>query len=152
MAINSMLLDSIENELIQNQQTSYQKVIPIKNYSYETKITLDYLIDKYGGFINRYDDKIILYINNSLHKNNDTPKANEENKYVSLRFERINTSINSFNDRLSIVEDKISRLITEQNKQLTFQNKNLQSYLSYFKTNENKKEADRLLKEILNHH
>lgn len=151
MTINSALLDSIENELIQNNQPSYQKVIPIKNYSYETKKTLDYLIDKYGGFINRYDDKVIIFINDSIRKNNElAPKSHEEKRYVSLRFEKINTSINDFDDRLSVIEEKVSRLVDEQNKQMT--NKNLQSYLSYFRTNESKKEAQRLIEEILNHH
>lgn len=149
---NSALLQTIEQELFSNNQETFEKVIPIKNYSYDMKKTLDYLIEKYGGFINRYDDKVIIFINHSSNKNQkSTPKIPQENRYTSLRFEKVNASINGINERLSLIEDKVSRLIEEHNKITLNQDKNLKSYLDYFETKEDKREVKRLVDEIINH-
>ncbi len=150
--INSELLDSIENELIQNNQPSYQKIIPIKNYSYETKRTLDLLVEKYGGYINRYDDKIIIFINANSNKNQAQPIQQDDNKYASLKFEKVNASINNIDERLTMIEEKMERISEEQNKYLKNNNKYLASYLNYFHGTEDKREIGRLAEEIINHH
>ncbi len=153
MSINSVLLESIENELIENQKPSYQKIIPIKNYSFETKKTLDYLVEKYGGFINRYDDKIIIFINYSTNKNQQsTPPTFKEERYASIKFEKVNSSINYLNERLESIEEKVSHIIDEQNKNKIYQNKSLESYLQYFRSDVKKKEVKKLIDEIINHH
>jgi len=153
MMMNSALLDSIENELIQNTEPSYQKIIPIKNYSYETKKTLDFIVEKYGGFINRFDDKIIIFIHDYIPTTKETIlPIHDETRYSSLKFEKLNSSMNQLDERLALVEEKVGHYIEEQNKYSRDKNNYLQSYMSYFRTNESKKEAIRLIEEIINHH
>lgn len=149
---NSELLNSIENELIQNNEPTYQKVIPITHYTYDTKKTLDFLIEKYGGFVNRYEDKVIVYItDNSIVDIPEVPRQPEE-RYASLKFERINSSINQLDERVSLLEEKVELILEEQNKQTKEKNKNIQSYMNYFKSNEDKRKVKSLVDEILNHH
>ncbi|HEY8364170.1 MAG TPA: hypothetical protein VIK84_01245 [Haloplasmataceae bacterium] len=138
--INDTLLKTIENDLLHNYDNIYEKVIPIDNYSYETKKTLDYLIEKYGAFINRYHDKIIVFINTSKNK---VMEANDFNT-----FDKINESLNNIDKRLLVVESKVENLMNKH----YYETQNLESYLNYFRNPEEKKELHRLIEEILNHH
>ncbi len=151
MKYNSELLDSIENELIQNNKTTYQKIIPIKDYTPESKRTLDILVEKYGGFVNRYDDKIIIFINSAKSDSKKNTSDNEES-YLKLKSERINTVINKLGDRLTVIESKLDKIMDEQNRYVKDTNKSVFNYLNYFRPNENKNEIGRLVNEILNHH
>ena len=137
--LDTILLNTIETEIKQNKEKIYEKIIPMKHYSYETKITLDYLIEKYGALIKRYNDKIIIYIKpNKIVTNVDN----------SHMFNSINESLRNLDSRLSIVEDKLTQIIDDKN----ITNKNLQSYLDYFRNIEEKREIHKLVEEILNHH
>lgn len=137
--LDTILLNTIETEIKQNKEKIYEKIIPMEHYSYETKITLDYLIEKYGALIKRYNDKIIIYIKpNKIVTNVDN----------SHMFNSINESLRNLDSRLSIVEDKLTQIIDDKN----ITNKNLQSYLDYFRNIEEKREIHKLVEEILNHH
>ncbi len=150
MQFNSDLLNTIESEIIQNKDLAFEKIIPINHYSFETKKTLDYLVEKYGGIINRYDDKIIIFINNPNKLNKKTTL--EEDQLFSNKFERINSSINNLNERLTTVEEKVDYLMEEKNRDINIQNKNLQSYLNYFRNHDEVRHLKKLAEEIINHH
>lgn len=151
MNFNSVLLDSIENELIQNNQATYQKIIPIKDYNPETKRTLDILVEKYGGFVNRYDDKIIIFIN-QVNLTSKKKATEDDERYMKLKSEKINSVINKLDDRLTVIESKLDKIMDEQNRYVKDTNKSVFNYLNYFRPNENKQEIGRLVNEILNHH
>lgn len=151
MNFNSVLLDSIENELIQNNQATYQKIIPIKDYNPETKRTLDILVEKYGGYVNRYDDKIIIFIN-QVNLTSKKKATEDEERYIKLKSGKINSVINKLDDRLTVIESKLDKIMDEQNRYVKDTNKSVFNYLNYFRPNENKQEIGRLVNEILNHH
>lgn len=143
---NSKLMETIEEEILQSNKSNYQKVIPISDYNYETKTTLDILVEKYGGFVNRFEDKFILVINFSSPKySNEVKKQNDHNKTDYFK------NFNQVFDRLSTLEEKVTEIINEQNTIQNEAKKNVSSYLNYFKPKKNKSDVFYLVDEIINH-
>jgi hypothetical protein len=138
MALDTALLNSIESEIRENKVEIFEKTIPIDHYSFETKRTLDFIIEKYGGYIKRYNDKIIAFIKPT---STIVPESN------TLTFDSINNSLNNLDKRLTTVENKLTAVFEKNNTN----NKNLESYLQYFRSIEEKKEIHKLIAEILNH-
>lgn len=132
--LDTVLLNTIENEISHSTDKIFEKVIPMEQYSYETKKTLDLIIEKYGGLIKRYKDKVIIYV-----------KPNNINN--SLKFSTINKTLNNLDKRLTIVENKLNQIIDDENSK----NKNLHTYLDYFRNDNEKKEIQKLIEEIINH-
>ena len=95
-------------------------------------------MEKYGGSINRYNDKIIYFIKQRKTKPKEQP------------FIKINDCLNSFDKRLTLVEKQLENLVDINNQKLGLETKNLNSYLNYFKTDE-RQELAKLINEILNH-
>ena len=144
--INTPLLEQIESELLEHHDGFYQKIISISEYNIETKRTLDLLVEKYGGFVNRYQEKVVLIINYSStkYKASTTLSKNENKTQV---FEEINSIL----DRLTTIEQKIDKIIEDQQRIMKDTNKSVFSYLNYFKSNEDKKNVHHLVDEIMNH-
>jgi dsDNA-specific endonuclease/ATPase MutS2 len=130
--INSDYLELIEQEIADCKDKTYYKTIPIKRYDYQMKLTLDLLVEKYGGFIYRYDDNVTLLINFS----------NIENKMVSL-FNEQNQINESLKKRLEDLEEQLVTLLEERNKQYF-------TYLDYFKQPQSKETLKLLIDEIIN--
>ncbi|MDF2699756.1 MAG: hypothetical protein K0Q49_1312 [Haloplasmataceae bacterium] len=144
--INSQILELIETEIQQCNQEEYHKVIPIEQYNFETKRALDKLVEKYGGLVKRYDDKVTLFI---LVKNQKkVEKHTEKSSQEPLRnFDELNIVI----DRLAKIEIKINDLMETQNVTLET-NKRFTSYMNYFKLSKEGQTLKTLVEEILNHH
>ena len=137
--MGSSFLELIELEIEKCNSDEYQKVIPIEQYNFDTKRALDKLIEKYGGLVKRYEDKVTLFIKINL------PKKTELEPIQN--FEELNTVI----DRLAKIEIKINDLIETQNVTIET-NKRFQSYMNYFKQSKEGQTLKTLVEEILNHH
>lgn len=135
--INSNLLELIESELEVTDYSNYYKSISIDEYNLETKLALDYLVEKYGGYIYRYDNRVTLLINFSNFSPKNQIKINKDLvikvQKLEVEVENLNTIIRSFN------ED---------------QKKNYFSYMHYFKqlgnNDSNRQYTHQLITEIIN--
>lgn len=132
--LDTVLLNTIEKEISHSKDKIFEKVIPMEQYSYETKKTLDVIIEKYGGLIKRYKDKVIIYV-----------KPNNTNN--TLKFSSINKSLNNLDKRLTIVENKLNQIIDDE----ISKNKSLNTYLEYFRCDKEKEQIHKLIEEIINH-
>jgi len=141
-------MELIEQEILTKNPSTYQKMIPISDYNYETKTTLDILVEKYGGYVNRYDDKIILYLNFSTSRFKENQMKIDDQKSKTEYFQTINKVV----DRLTVLEQKVDKILEEQNNFVKDTNKSVFSYLNYFKQKENRSDIIYLADEIINHH
>ena len=130
--LNSNLLELIETELRQSTQSNYYKNISINEYNLETKLTLDFLVEKYGGFIYRHDNRITLFINFS----NFTPKDQA----------KINRKLFS---KVTELEYKLSQLSDFMEKMSLDKNKNFFSYMDYFKQVDDIKHDTKNMKNLI---
>jgi hypothetical protein len=132
-AINSQLLELIEAELANTTQSNYYKNISINEYTYETKLTLDLLVEKYGGFIYRDDNRITLLINFSNLAPKNQAKINRDlyRKFTELehKINHVHQLMNDFN------QDKKN---------------NYFSYMDYFKEVDDIKHDTQAMKDLIN--
>lgn len=137
-AINSKLLELIEAEISETTQRNYYKNISIQEYNLATKLTLDYLVEKYGGFIYRYDNRITLLINFS----HLAPKHQE----------KVNRKLYSKMTELEQKIDQVYQLISQFNDK---QQQNYFSYMNYFEQVEDikhdSKQLQQLIDEVIEH-
>jgi len=132
-ALNASLLARIETELKDTTQSNYYKNISIQEYNYKTKLTLDLLVEKYGGYIYREDNQITLFINfsNLAPRNQATINLDLYNKLEMLK------------QQLDQIQESITEFKTNQSL-------NYFSYLDYFDEADSLINAESQLQSLIN--
>lgn len=130
--INSVLVELIEAEIAQTTQNNYYKTISIDEYNLETKLTLDLLVEKYGGYIYRDDNQVTLLINFSNLAPKNQTKVNRK-----------------LYQKLTELEQKIDTIDQTIKEFKDTQSKNYFSYMGYFNPVEDVKHDSRQLQQLI---
>lgn len=130
--INVDLFNQIEMEISQTKHKNYYKYIPLTEYTLETKLTLDLLVEKYGGHIYRDDYRITLFINFSHQKSNNPTQL-----HINLL------------QKMKEIEGKIEQLREAIELANSEKNKNYFTYMDYFSSIQDIHYDSQKLKELV---